>query len=120
MNSLFFFIVTDFDFVFHEIWPKQQKMVSIEEIMAIQKREEAAQKVTAQKQQQLTEKADQGPPNAKGQSSVSKGREKVLPLRRVPPDQTNSCRRESLPVKEGRNKKSEGAGRDSSSHSTMY
>ena len=48
---LVFFIVTDFDFVFHEIWPKQQKMVSIEKIIVIQKREEAAQKTTAQKQQ---------------------------------------------------------------------
>ena len=45
-------------------------MVSNEEIIAIQKREEAAQKATAQKQQQSTEGVDQGAPSVKGSSST--------------------------------------------------
>ena len=82
---LVFFIVTDFDFVFHVIRPEQPEMVSIQEIIAIQKREEDAQKVTAQKQQQSTKKADQGPPNAKRQLSISKGREKGITIKEGAP-----------------------------------
>ena len=42
-------IVTDFDFIFLVLHPEQQEMVSMEQIIAIQKREEAAQKAAAQK-----------------------------------------------------------------------
>ena len=73
--------VTDFDLVFHVTWPEQQEMVSIEEIIAIQKREEAAQKVAAQKQQLSAEEADQGAPNVKGPSSTSQGKEKGITIR---------------------------------------
>ena len=47
---LILLIVIDFDIVFYVIWPKQQKMVSIEEIIAIQKKKKTAQKTVAQKQ----------------------------------------------------------------------
>ena len=50
--------VTDFDLVFHVTWLEQQEMVSIEEIILIQKREEVAQKTVGEKQQQLAKKAD--------------------------------------------------------------
>ena len=66
-------IVIDFDLVFHVLWSEQQKMVSIEEIIEIQKREEVAQKATAKKQHQLAKKANQVPSNAKGPSSVNQG-----------------------------------------------
>ena len=42
-------IVTDFDFSFLVLCPEQQEMVSMEQIIAIQKRKEATQKAAAQK-----------------------------------------------------------------------
>ena len=46
-------------------------MVSLQEIIALQKRDEVAQK-----QQELRKKADKVPPRAQGHSSKGKGKEK--------------------------------------------
>ena len=39
--------MTNFDFFFHVIWPEQQEMVTMEELIQLQKREETAQKAAA-------------------------------------------------------------------------
>ena len=57
--------MTNFDSFFHVIWLEQQEMVSIEELIQLQKKEEAAQKAAAEKERQTVQKAvaaDQGPP----------------------------------------------------------
>ena len=51
--------------------PEQEEMVSLQEIIALQKRDEAAQK-----QQELRKEADKVPLGAQGHSSKGKGKEK--------------------------------------------
>ena len=56
-------------------------MVSMEEIIQLQKREEAAQKAAAEKERQAAQKAaavDQGPPVIQGQSAAKKSKEKGI------------------------------------------
>ena len=71
-------IVTDFDFTFLVLRLEQQEMVLMEQIIAIQKREEAAQKAAAQKQQSAKE-ADQS--RATLQSGREKGKEKGITIK---------------------------------------
>ena len=71
-------IVTDFDFTFLVLRLEQQEMVLMEQIIAIQKREEAAQKAAAQKQQS-TKEADQS--RATLQSGREKGKEKGITIK---------------------------------------
>ena len=81
-------IATDFDFIFLVLHPEQQEMVSMEQIIAIQKREEAAQKAAAQKaaaqkaaaqKQQSAKETDQS--RATLQSGKEKGREKGITIK---------------------------------------
>ena len=76
-------IVTDFDFTFLVLHPEQQEMVSMEQIIAIQKREEAVQKAAAQKaaaqKQQSAKEADQS--RATLQSGREKGKEKGITIK---------------------------------------
>ena len=69
-------IVTNFDSFFLVIWPEQQEMVMMEELIRLQKREEAAQKAAVEKERQAALKAtavaDQDPPVRPGQSAVKK------------------------------------------------
>ena len=73
-------IVADFDFAFPVLCLEQQEMVSIEHIIAIQKREEAAQKAAAQKQQSA-KRADQSRVSAPAQSEKEKGKEKGITIK---------------------------------------
>ena len=73
-------IVADFDFAFPVLCLEQQEMVSIEHIIAIQKREEAAQKAAAQKQQSA-KRADQSRASAPTQSEKEKGKEKGITIK---------------------------------------
>ena len=78
-------IVTDFDFSFLVLRLEQQKMVSMEQIIAIQKREEAAQKATTQKaaaqKQQSAKEADQSRVSAPSLSGWEKGKEKGITIK---------------------------------------
>ena len=65
--------MTDFDFTFLVLRLEQQEMISMEQIIAIQKREETAQKAIAQKQQSVKE-ADQSRVGALLQSGKEKGK----------------------------------------------
>ena len=85
----------DFDSVFHVIRPEQQEMVSIEEIIELQKREEAAQKDVEEKQRQLAQKACQGPPDAQGQSSAKKDKEKGITINEGAPQATQTVTSEN-------------------------
>ena len=78
LRILYSLIVTDFDSSFLVLRPEQQEMVSMEQIIAIQKREEAAQKAAAQKQQSAKE-ADQS--RATLQSGREKGKEKGITIK---------------------------------------
>ena len=78
-------IVADFDFAFLVLYPEQQEMVSMEQIIAIQKREEATQKATVQKataqKQQLAKEVDQIRVNAPSQSGREKGKKKGITIK---------------------------------------
>ena len=55
----------------------------MEEIIQLQKREEAAQKAAAEKERQAAQKAaavDQGPPVIQGQSAMKKSKEKKIKI----------------------------------------
>ena len=77
-------------------------MVSLQKIIALQKRDEAVQR-----QQESRKEVDKVPPGAQRHSSKGKEKEKQkekekgLPLRRVPPNQANNRFRGCFPVKEG-------------------
>ena len=78
-------IMTDFDFTFLVLRPEQQEMVSMEQIITIQKREEAVQKTAAQKavaqKQQSAKEADQSRVGAPLQSGREKGKEKGITIK---------------------------------------
>ena len=75
--------MTNFDSFFPVIWPEQQEMVSMEEIIQLQKKEEAAQKAAAEKERQAAQKAAtviQGPPVIQAQSAAKKGKKKGITI----------------------------------------
>ena len=72
-------------------------MVSIEEIIELQKKEEAAQKAAEAKQRQLAQKASQEPPATQGQSSAKKGKEKGIKINEGAPQATQSITLENAP-----------------------
>ena len=89
--------MTDFDSVFHVIWLEQQEMISIEEIIELQKREKAAQKAIGEKQRQLAQKASQRHPDAQRQSFAKKGKEKGITINEGAPQATQSVTPKNAP-----------------------
>ena len=62
--------MTDFDSLFLVLWPEQQEMVTMEELIRLQKRAEEAEKAAAEKEKQAATKAagpvDQVPSESSG------------------------------------------------------
>ena len=88
--------MTDFNSFFLVIWPEQQEMVTMEELIRLQKREEAAQKAAAEKEKQAATKAAvavsvsayQVPPVKSGQSAAKKSKEKGITISEGGPQET--------------------------------
>ena len=82
--------MTDFDSFFLLLWPEQQEMITMEELIRLQKREEAAQKAAAEKEKQAANKAavavavsvsaDQVPSVTSGQLATKKSKEKGITI----------------------------------------
>ena len=75
--------MTNFDCFFLVIWPEQQEMVSMEEIIQLQKREKTAQKAAAEKERQAAQKAaavDHGPFVIQAQSAAKKSKENGITI----------------------------------------
>ena len=87
-------------------------MVSMEEIIAIQKREKAAEKAATQKavaqKQQSTKKVDQDSANVPAQSE-KKGKEKGISIKEGASQAKQTIASKAAPVQEGWEKKGGGA-----------
>ena len=81
-------------------------MVSIEELIELQKKEETAQKAAAEKERQSVQKADQGPPVVQGQSAAKKSKKKRITINEGAPQATQSVTLENAPQfkKDGKRK----------------
>ena len=97
--------MTDFDSFFLLLWPEQQEMVTMEELIRLQKREEAAQKAAAEKEKQAATKAavavsvsaDQVPSATSGQSAAKKSKEKGITISEGGPRTTRSVPADTVP-----------------------
>ena len=81
-------------------------MVSIKELIELQKMEETTQKAAVEKERQSTQKADQGPPVVQGQSTAKKSKEKGITINDGAPQATQSVTLENAPQfkKDGKRK----------------
>ena len=94
---LILWIVIYFDFVFDVLWPEQQEMVSMEEIIELQKREEAAQRAVAEKEKRSAQKVDQGAPVPPGQSAAKKSKDKGITVNEGASRATQTVTAENAP-----------------------
>ena len=105
--------MTDFDSLFLVLWPEQREMVTMDELIRLQKRAEEAEKAAVEKEKQAATKAagpvDQVPSESSGQSAAKKSKEKGITISEGGPRTTPSVPADPAPQSKKDGKKRMGA-----------